>query len=104
MTKWVDAIATTDLRDGQPVLVYLDDAPVGVALLDGAYYAFEDVCTHEGAPIVEDGAVEDGQIICPLHGARFCMKTGKALCAPAYEDIRTFPTRVSGGIVQVQID
>jgi len=41
------------------------------------------------------------EIICPRHGSRFCLKTGTALSAPAFEDIETYPVRVVGDTVQV---
>jgi nitrite reductase/ring-hydroxylating ferredoxin subunit len=48
-----------------------------------------------------EGTLEGDQIICPRHGAHFCIKTGEALTPPAYEPIVTFPVRVENGIVQV---
>ena len=36
------------------------------------------------------GEIEDGQIICPRHGARFCLRTGEALTPPAYEPVRVY--------------
>jgi len=50
------------------------------------------------------GPIDGDQIICPRHGARFCIRTGKALTAPAYEPVATFPTRVHNGMIQVQVD
>ena len=47
------------------------------------------------------GPIENDQIVCPRHGARFCLRTGAALTAPAYEPVRTFPIRVAHGMVQV---
>ena len=50
------------------------------------------------------GTVEGDQIVCPRHGARFCIRTGAALCAPAYEPTDTFPVRVENGEIQVRDD
>ena len=47
------------------------------------------------------GEIEGSEVICPRHGGRFCLKTGAALCAPAFEDIDTYPVRVANGLVQV---
>jgi 3-phenylpropionate/trans-cinnamate dioxygenase ferredoxin subunit len=46
--------------------------------------------------------VEGDEVVCPRHGARFCIKTGAALTAPAYEPVVTFPVRVQDGVIQVQ--
>jgi 3-phenylpropionate/trans-cinnamate dioxygenase ferredoxin subunit len=46
--------------------------------------------------------MDGDQVICPRHGARFCVRTGAALTAPAYEPIECFPVRVEQGIIQVR--
>jgi 3-phenylpropionate/trans-cinnamate dioxygenase ferredoxin subunit len=50
------------------------------------------------------GAVEGDVVICPRHGARFCIRTGKVLAPPAYEDVVVFPVRIEAGVVQVRDD
>jgi 3-phenylpropionate/trans-cinnamate dioxygenase ferredoxin subunit len=71
--------------------------------LDGGYYAIEDVCTHDYSSL-DEGELDGDCVICPRHGARFSVKTGAALSAPAYESIPTFPVRVEGDVVQVRDD
>ena len=61
----------------------------------GEYHATDNICTHEYAQL-SDGWLEDGCIECPLHAARFDVRTGKALCAPAEQDLDVFETRVEG--------
>jgi 3-phenylpropionate/trans-cinnamate dioxygenase ferredoxin subunit len=41
-------------------------------------------------------------VICPRHGARFCLRTGAALTPPAYEPVRTYATRINNGVIEVQ--
>jgi len=55
---------------------------IAVARSGGAYFAIEDICTHDGAELT-GGAIEGTEIICPRHGARFCLRTGEALSPPA---------------------
>lgn len=76
---------------------------VAVFHREGAYYAIEDMCTHDGGELAS-GAVEGDEVVCPRHGARFCIKNGKALTPPAYEDVHSFPVRVENGVVQVRDD
>lgn len=66
------------------------------------YYATDDICTHEHAHLSE-GYVEDGCIECPRHAGRFDYKTGEALAAPVYKDLKTFPTRIKDGKVEIKI-
>jgi 3-phenylpropionate/trans-cinnamate dioxygenase ferredoxin subunit len=103
MTEWIDVCDAGALADKENRVVDVDGTEVAIFNLDGKIYAIEDVCTHDGAEIAS-GVVEGGEIICPRHGARFCIKTGAVKCAPAYEDIDTFPVQTENGRIQVRDD
>jgi 3-phenylpropionate/trans-cinnamate dioxygenase ferredoxin subunit len=101
MSDWVDVAKVDELPPGQRRIVSVDDVLIAVFNLNGQFYAIEDVCTHDGGPLAE-GPVEGDQVVCPRHGARFCIRTGAALTPPAYEPVTTFPVRVENGVVQVK--
>lgn len=101
MSGWVAVARVEELSPGAFRVVDVDGAPVVVFNLAGDYYAIEDVCTHDGGRLT-GGHVEGDEIVCPRHGARFCIRTGEALSAPAYEPTATFPVRVENGVVQVR--
>ncbi|HXR56049.1 MAG TPA: non-heme iron oxygenase ferredoxin subunit [Casimicrobiaceae bacterium] len=101
MSDWVDVVAEDALPPGEWTTADVDGTDVAVFNLDGRYYAIENVCTHDGG-VLTGGDVEGQVIVCPRHGARFSIVTGEVLAPPAYEDVRTFPVRVEGGIVQVR--
>lgn len=103
MSDWVDVVTTNALGDGEHAVVEVDGTEVAVFRIGGEYFAVQDVCTHDGAEIAS-GRLEGSEIICPRHGARFCLKTGKVLKPPAYEDLPCFPVRVHEGRVQVRDD
>ena len=101
MTDWVNVIVASGLADNEHIVVDVEGTDVVVFKLAGQCYALEDVCTHDGGDIAS-GHIEGNEIICPRHGARFCIKTGQVKSAPAYEAIESFPVRVEDGIVQVR--
>lgn len=101
MSDWVDVAPVNELSPEVPHVVDVDGAMVAVFMLDGKYYAIEDVCTHDGGELAS-GELEGEEIICPRHGARFNIKTGEVTAPPAYEPVATFPVRVHNGIVQVR--
>jgi 3-phenylpropionate/trans-cinnamate dioxygenase ferredoxin subunit len=76
---------------------------VALARTGNEYFAIEDICTHDGAELT-GGAIEGSEIICPRHGARFCLRTGEALTPPAYEPVRVFEIRVEGDRLWVRAD
>jgi 3-phenylpropionate/trans-cinnamate dioxygenase ferredoxin subunit len=61
--------------------------------VDGEFYAIDDVCTHDGGPLGE-GELDGEQIECPRHGARFDVRTGKAVTFPAVHPVGTWPVKV----------
>ena len=103
MSDWIDVAPAAEFPSGEVRVVSTDGAPVAIFNVDGSYYAIEDVCTHDGGELAS-GWLDGDEIVCPRHGARFCVRTGEALCAPAYEPTATFPVRVENGMVQVRDD
>ena len=65
------------------------------------YYATDGHCTHEKT-LLCDGLGMGRVIECPKHNGRFDYVSGKALGAPALEDIRTYPVKVADGTVFIE--
>jgi len=101
--KWLDVAAAADIPPGAHEILETDDEIIAVFNIEGKFFAIEDVCTHDGEELT-GGPVEGDQIICPRHGARFCIRTGRALTPPAYEDVPTYPVRVRDGRIEVQVE
>lgn len=83
-------------------LVEVDDVRIALFNLDGTLYAIEDVCTHDGGPLVEGDIVNGCQVQCPRHGARFDICTGAAVSFPAFEATNTYEVRVEGDDVLIE--
>jgi 3-phenylpropionate/trans-cinnamate dioxygenase ferredoxin component len=103
MADWIDVVREGEMSPGEFRVVDLDGTPVAVFNIGGTYHAIEDTCTHDGGDLTS-GWLEGDQIICPRHGARFCVRTGAALTAPAYEPTAVFPVRVENGMIQIRDD
>jgi nitrite reductase/ring-hydroxylating ferredoxin subunit len=74
---------------------------VAIAAVDGAYYAFEDICPHRQCSLA-GGHLEGRTVICPCHGSEFDVATGKRLAGPAPRDIRTYPVRLENGVLTIE--
>jgi 3-phenylpropionate/trans-cinnamate dioxygenase ferredoxin subunit len=93
-----------ELPPGSVKIVHAGEISVGVYNLGGELYAIEDRCSHDNGPLAEgDFDVDEGYAICPRHGARIDIRTGKALSLPAVFPVETFPVVVEDGIVKVQL-
>lgn len=99
--SWLKVAPAAQIPPGDFVQIEIDTSLVAVFNIGGEFYAIDDVCTHDGGGLA-GGEVDDHMVVCPRHGARFCLRTGAALTPPAYEPVRTYPTRVVDGMVEVQ--
>ncbi len=75
---------------------------IAVFNVEGEFYAVADMCTHAEASMA-DGYIDGDTIECPLHGAKFCLKTGEALCQPASEPLQSFPVVLRDGLVMIDV-
>jgi 3-phenylpropionate/trans-cinnamate dioxygenase ferredoxin component len=101
MGGWVDVGGRADLESSSRLEADVDGYRVRVVVVSGTLYAFEDRCTHDDSPF-DDATIEDCEIICPRHGARFSLRDGQALSPPAYEPLRIFEVRESAGRIEIR--
>ena len=100
---WVRVAASADVAEGQVLAVRVGDREIALYHLpDGTFHATDNICSHEYAQLT-DGWLENGCVECPLHAARFDVKSGKALCAPAEKDLDVFEIKVDGGDLLVKV-
>lgn len=99
---WVDIIAAKDFPVGEKTLYATDYEDIMLLHLESGLYAIENRCSHDHIPM-DRGHHEDGAWVCHFHGAHFCLRSGKALTPPAYEDIEVYPVRIEAGMVQVEL-
>ena len=99
--QWIDVGPADEVSESQPLLAEVDGFPIVVARCGDEYFAVEDRCTHDGEPLGE-AEYEDCKVVCPRHGAQFCLRTGEALTPPAYEPLRTFNVREHEGRLLVE--
>jgi len=102
MGEFVTVARTTDVPPGTAKPYNVNGKSIALCNVDGTFYAIDDVCTHDGGELGE-GYLEGDQIECPRHGARFDVKTGKALTLPAVMPVNAYPVQVEDGEIKVQV-
>jgi len=100
---WVRAAARRNLSAGEVIGVEIGGRSIAIYDSDGELFATDDVCTHAYARL-SDGWLDGKTIECPLHAARFDVRTGKVLDPPATEDLKTYPVRAVGDEIQIKLD
>jgi len=100
--EYYEVASVEDLEEGGSLLVQIDDQTILIYRVQDGFFAIGDICTHDNGPLHE-GELDGCQVICPRHGARFDIRTGRALSLPAVVDIPTFPVRVINHTIEVGI-
>lgn len=100
--EYVQIANLTDLPSGERLFVEIDNLAIVVFNIAGKIFAIGDVCSHDDGPL-GDGEIDSEEIVCPRHGARFDIVTGKALSLPAIIDIPAYPVRIVEGQIEIGI-
>jgi 3-phenylpropionate/trans-cinnamate dioxygenase ferredoxin subunit len=103
MAEFEKVAQASDLPDPGKRLVELDDRCVVLLRVGGEFFCLDDVCTHDGGPLA-DGELRGHELSCPRHGAKFDIRTGRALTMPATEDATVHEVQVRDGAVYVRVN
>jgi 3-phenylpropionate/trans-cinnamate dioxygenase ferredoxin component len=103
------AAMTADVPSGGIKGVEVNGKKILLSNIDGKFYAISAVCTHMGGDLSK-GKLEDGMVICPRHGSKFDIKTGKNLSGPKIlflklttSDVSVFAVKVEGDRIMVDL-
>jgi nitrite reductase/ring-hydroxylating ferredoxin subunit len=102
MAEWITITKKSDLVEGSTRSFEIKDKSIALTHVEGAFYAYDNACTHMELPL-DEGALEGCVLQCPFHGAKFDLKTGKAVASPAIDNLNTYPVQVIEDDIQVQI-
>lgn len=100
--SWVSVAKVDSISPGSYQAVTVGLTSIIIINSHGNFFALEDLCTHDGGELA-GGTLENEEIVCPRHGAGFCIKTGAVTRPPAYEGIRRFPLRIQEGNIEIEI-
>jgi 3-phenylpropionate/trans-cinnamate dioxygenase ferredoxin subunit len=103
LTGWQLVCSVAELLPGEHTVCFDGDTAILLCNIDGEIYALEDKCTHQDFEL-SPGKLEGHEIECVLHGAKFDVRSGQALCAPAYAPVPKFPVRIENGQIYTRDD
>src|SRR5438105_13178031 len=98
---FAQGVALSQLADNGMLLGHAHGEPVVLARRDDERFAIGALCTHYGAPLVDDLLVDD-TVRCPWHHACFSLRTGEALRAPALNPVSCWRVEQRRGSVYVR--
>ena len=102
MTQWIDVAAQADLFEGAGITIQPKGLDVALFSIDGEVFATDNICSHGSARLC-DGYVEGYEVECPFHQGRFDVRTGAPTCAPATKPVKSWPVKIEGGRVFLQL-
>ena len=102
-TSWLDALAADDLPSDDVVGVAVGGRDIALYTVGAQVFATDNICTHGHARLC-DGFLEGHQIECPLHQGRFDVRDGSPTCEPVTGALRSYPVKIEGGRVYLQLD
>ena len=91
-----------DVDDGELAMFEIAGNPVAIANVGGSFYGFHNVCTHTGCSLAE-GVLDETTVTCPCHGSQFDVTTGAVQRGPAIDPVSTYPVRVQGDTIEVEV-
>ncbi|MDJ1006365.1 MAG: MocE family 2Fe-2S type ferredoxin [Paracoccaceae bacterium] len=99
----IDACALDDIEEEDLIAIEHGGKLYAVYRMEGEeVFCTDGLCTHEQVDL-SDGLVMDYIIECPRHNGRFDIRTGEAKGAPVCVNLATYPARVEGGRVMVEL-
>lgn len=101
--EFIEVADKDDFGNGDRVFLEIDDASIVLFKIADSYFAIADLCSHDEGPLGDGDFDEPFEIVCPRHGARFDVRSGKAITGPAYVDIPAYPVRVDGNKITIGI-
>ena len=96
-------VCTKDQISDQSALKIKGQNPIAVFRVGDEFFATDDTCTHAKFSLSE-GYIEGDEVVCALHEARFCLRTGRVLSPPATVPLRTYPVKIEGDDVMVEME
>ncbi len=98
--EFYEIMPSSELCDGERVLVELDEIPIVIFNIADAFYAVKDLCPHANLEL-GSGDLEGYELVCAYHGAKFDVRSGEVLSLPAVEAIPAYPVRVRNGNLEL---
>lgn len=100
--NWTDVAALADVPDDDVIAVSVAGAEIALYGVEGEVFATANICTHGHARLC-DGFLDGHEIECPLHQGKFDIRDGAPACAPVTDPLRTYPVRIDGGRVYIDL-
>lgn len=104
MTRFNTPLKKNELQERKLVRTDVSDRSIVLTMINGTVYAMDSVCSHEGGPL-EDGTLEDYNLICPWHQGIFDIRSAKASADTDWvTDLNSYKVIIDDKTQEISID
>lgn len=98
--EFIEIAPSSDLPPNERLFIEVDQRPIVIFNIADQLFAIDDLCTHDDG-LLGEGELEEFEIVCPRHGARFDIRSGEVKSMPAARDIPAYPVRINKGMIEI---
>lgn len=103
MGNYIKALSVNDVPNGSMKTLTVGGKKIAVAHVDEEFFAIDDTCSHAQCSLGSEGFLDGNVVTCGCHGAQFDVTSGKVMSLPAPMDIASYPTKIEGNDVFIEI-
>ena len=103
MSEFKKVATTVEIPDGEMRAFQIGHDRIIICQIKGEFHALIDECTHDSAPI-STGHIQNNELVCPRHGARFEIKSGAVKAPPALVPLDTYEIKIDGNDIYVKLE
>ena len=103
MPQRIDLCSAAEVSPGSAIKVETGDLALAVFNVEGEFYVTDDLCTH-GPGSLSEGYIDGDVVECNFHNGQFNIKTGEVVSPPCMIPVTTYPAKVEGGVVVIEVD
>jgi nitrite reductase/ring-hydroxylating ferredoxin subunit len=97
--EWIKVFSSVEearqrLKENTPQLLIVRGQSICLVMREGSFFAIENKCSHNGESLSKGLVNFLGEVVCPWHGYRFNLKTGRE-CEERSRDLTTYPIKVN---------
>ncbi|RPI68364.1 MAG: hypothetical protein EHM47_14585 [Ignavibacteriales bacterium] len=90
-----------ELDEKAGIRFIIDETEVAVFKIDNKVYALSNICPHQHTALIYDGFIEEEFVVCPVHGWKFNLKTGKQ--PTGQRGLDSFPVKIIEDDIYVKV-
>jgi len=100
--QWIKITKVDNIPPREGRAVQVGQREIAIFHMPDGIKAIDNRCPHNQGPLC-DGITSGGSVVCPLHGWKVCLDSGRVTRPDLPIRVRTYPVKVEDGVIQIQL-